>query len=155
MAIALDEQLLETWRIHARIVLYTLEAADPDGLTWNGIKGRTAAEQLAHIHNVRLMWLESAAPDLLAGLAKVARPASSKDVLASSLEASGRAIESLLARGLEAGRIRASKPHPPAFLAYLVAHEFFHAGDAGVRLTASGHPLDQKVAYGMWEWGSR
>jgi uncharacterized damage-inducible protein DinB len=47
------------------------------------------------------------------------------------------------------------KPHPVAFVGYLIAHESYHQGDVGVRLTASGHRLGNKVAYGMWEWGVR
>jgi uncharacterized damage-inducible protein DinB len=50
---------------------------------------------------------------------------------------------------------RGGAEHPAVFLGYLIAHESFHQGDIGVRLTEGGHSIPQKVAYGMWEWGTR
>src|SRR5258705_13919618 len=64
-----EKQLLETWEIHNRINLYLLDAVEPAALvSLSASKGRTVGEQFAHIHNVRLMWLKSAAPELLAGV---------------------------------------------------------------------------------------
>ena len=64
-----DNQLLETWQIHDRINLYLLDAVDAESLgSYSASKGRSVGEQFAHVHNVRLMWLKSAAPELLAGL---------------------------------------------------------------------------------------
>ena len=67
-----QKQLLETWDIHDRINIYLLEAIDESALgSHSASKGRSVAEQLAHIHNVRLMWLKSGTPDLLKGLEKI------------------------------------------------------------------------------------
>ena len=67
-----EKQFLETWQIHDRINLYLLDAIDPGALvSLSASKGRTVGEQFAHIHNVRLMWLKSAAPALLSGLVKI------------------------------------------------------------------------------------
>ncbi|MFN2511091.1 MAG: DinB family protein [Pyrinomonadaceae bacterium] len=56
------KQFLEAWDIHNRVNLYVLEAIDPEHLKdVSASKGRTVGEQFAHIHNVRLMWLKSAA----------------------------------------------------------------------------------------------
>lgn len=153
----LRDDLVDAWRINARIQLYVLDAIAPEALTaHSGIKGRSVGEQFAHIHDVRMMWLKSAAPDLLEGLDKVAKEhAGDHARLAAALDASAAAIEILLERGVDSGRIKGFKPHPSAFLAYLIAHESYHQGDIGVRLTESGHRLDQKIAYGVWEWGSR
>src|SRR4030088_160100 len=126
--------LLETWDVHNRINLYLLDAVEPAALaSYSASKGRSVGAQFAHIHNVRLMWLKAAAPDLLGGLEKLEDARSDASVLSASLEASGAAIGELLARGLESGRIKRFKPHPTAFLAYLVSHESFHHGDLGVR----------------------
>lgn len=152
----LRRQVLDTWDIHARVVRYVLDAIHPAAFAAGDLKGRSVAKQFAHIHNVRLMWLEAAAPDLLEGLQKFAgEQVPDKGMLGAALEASERAIHELLMRGIDTGRIKRFKPHATAFLGYLVAHESYHQGDIGVRLTESGHPLDQKVAYGMWEWGTR
>ena len=156
---ALAGQLVETWAIHGRIVLYVLDAIPTEalaGVSATG-KGRSAGAQLAHLHNVRLMWLKSASTALLDGLASIeAANVTDKDALRSALDTSANAIGALLRQALESGgKIKGFKPHAAAFAGYLIAHESFHLGDIGVILTQSGHPLDKKVAYGMWEWGVR
>jgi uncharacterized damage-inducible protein DinB len=64
------EQLLETWRINNRINLYLLDAVENLGASLLS-KGRTAGEQFAHLHNVRLMWIKSALPEILDKSAKI------------------------------------------------------------------------------------
>lgn len=154
----LSEQIVETWEIHNRINLYLLAAIADDALQTSpaGGKGRSVGENFAHMHNVRLMWLGSAAPDLQAGLVKIDKgQADDRSVIAAALSASGQAIGSLLARGLTAGRIKGFKPHPSAFLGYLISHESHHRGEIELLLTQAGAKLDQKSSYGLWEWGVR
>lgn len=153
-----DQEFIETWAIHNRIHLYLLAEVDEASLgDLTAGKGRSAGEQLAHVHNVRLMWLKSAAPDLLAGLEKVEKDgARSKETLARALAASGEAIAKMLERAFAGdGRIKGFKPHAAAFLGYLIAHEAHHRGQLVVSLKLAGHPLSQKVGYGLWEWGVR
>ena len=60
------KEILETWQIHNTINLYLLAAISEEHLSANkNSKGRTVGEQWAHIHNVRLMWLQSGQPELL------------------------------------------------------------------------------------------
>jgi uncharacterized damage-inducible protein DinB len=153
-----EDQLIETWQIHNRINLYLLDAVPEEALGASiAGKGRNVYDLFAHIHNVRLMWLKSSAPDLLSGLTKLeTKTVGDKAVLRGELEKSGQAIEQLLRKGLAAGgKIKGFKPHAVAFLGYLVAHESHHRGHIGWALKHSGHPLDQKTAYGLWEWGVR
>ena len=155
----MKDQLIETWQIHHRINLYLLDAIDEAHLAdLSASKGRTVGEQIAHIHNVRLMWLQSANPALLKGLTKLERGtiALSKKLLAAELTASSAAIETLLSQSLETnGKIKGFKPHAVAFLGYLISHESHHRGQIGWTLKNTGHPLSQKTAYGLWEWGVR
>jgi uncharacterized damage-inducible protein DinB len=152
------DPIVDTWQIHNRINLYLLAAIAPasldDGAT---MKGRTVGETIAHLHNVRLMWLKAAAPDLLEGVEKVEKEdAHDHARLSAALEGSGRAIASLFERSLEnGGKVKGFKPHATAFLGYLIAHEAHHRGQIALRLKAAGAPLDKKIGYGMWEWGSR
>jgi uncharacterized damage-inducible protein DinB len=153
-----NNQLVETWQIHDRINLYLLDAIDAESLSSHSAsKGRSVGEQFAHLHNVRLMWLKSAAPELLQGLVKVENEqANDKKLLAKSLTASGKAIDALLTQSLEAGgKVRGFKPHAAAFLGYLISHESHHRGQIALSLKQAGKPLDKKIGYGIWEWGVR
>jgi len=153
-----DKQLLETWDIHNRINLYLLEATEPTALgSLSASKGRSVGEQFGHIHNVRLMWLKSAAPDLLAGLAKVEKDSAlDKKLLRKSLTDSGEAIKTLLNQSVQqGGKIKGFKPHAAAFLGYLISHESHHRGQIILSLKQAGQSLDKKILYGIWEWGVR
>jgi uncharacterized damage-inducible protein DinB len=158
MSLDLENQIVDTWNINNRINLYMLEAIPPPALNdLSASKGRTVAQQVAHLHNVRLMWLKAANPELMEGLDKIEKEAAAdKKLLARSLKESGKAMETLMKRSLEnGGIIKGFKPHITAFLAYICAHEAHHRGQIALSLKQSGHTLDKKVAYGIWEWGVR
>jgi uncharacterized damage-inducible protein DinB len=151
-----DETLIETWTIHNRINLYLLAAIAPEALGAVLPKHRSVFQIFAHIHNVRLMWLKASAPELLEGLAKIEGKDGDKADLESALTASGRAIEDLLRRSLAAGgKVKGFKPHVAAFAGYLISHESHHRGQIVWTLKDCGHPVDQKTAFGLWEWGVR
>ncbi len=152
------QQLLETGRINNRVTLYLLDAIPEEHLKdILASKGRSTGEQLAHIHNVRLMWLKVSLPDALKGLEKIEKEnASSKKILQRSLEASGAGVLKLLETAAEQnGKVKGFKPHVTAFLGYLIAHDAHHRSQVIIALKQSGHKLDQKILYGIWEWGVR
>ena len=154
----ITNQVVEAWEIHNRINLYILDAIAQENLAdVSPAKGRTVGELFAHLHNVRLMWLKAAAPDLLKNLKKIEKTETRKqDLLREALVESGRAIGSLLNNSLEAdGRVKGFKPHAAAFAGYMISHESHHRGQIVLLLKQSGHRLDNKILYGMWEWGVR
>lgn len=148
---------IETWQINNRINLYLLDAIDENYLNdVSASKGRKVGDQFAHLHNVRMMWLKVSAPGLLEGLTKLDKEIKiDKTVLAAELNKSAEAIARLLEKGFAEGKIKGFKPHPSAFLGYLISHESHHRGQVILTLKQSGHPVDQKAQYGLWEWGTR
>ena len=151
------KQIIETWDIHNRINIYLLESIKEEHLAdISASKGRNVGEQFAHIHNVRLMWLKAASPDLLTGQTKIEKDSKpTKKLLSTELIKSADAISKLLISGFETGKIKGFKPHPSAFFGYLISHESHHRGQIVLSLKQSGHPIDKKIQYGLWEWGSR
>jgi uncharacterized damage-inducible protein DinB len=153
----MEKEFLETWEIHNRINLYLLDSIHEDYLKdVSSSKGRSVGEQFAHIHNVRLLWLTAAKPDLLKGLEKIEKEKGiTKSQLKKAITQSSKAINALLAASLKEGKVKGFKPHPMGFLGYLISHESHHRGQIMLCLKQSGHPADKKVGFGMWEWGVR
>ena len=154
----LTAQIVEAWNIHSRIVLYLLEGIPEEAHSSVAAKrGKTVRSHFFHVHNVQLMWLKSATPELLAGLVKLENEeACMKSEIGNSLKASGVAIESLLQKCLQdGGKVKRFKPNAVAFLEYLISHESYHSGKIEMTLRIAGSPIEYKVDYGLWEWGVR
>ena len=150
------ESLLETWRTNCRINLYLLAAVADDLMPVKLAKGKSVVGNFTHIHNVRLMWLKAAAPNLWEGQTKFEEATATKVELDQRLSESADAIEQLIASsGSPEGRIKGFKPHAAAFVGYLIAHEQYHRTCVELALRQNGTPLDDKTSYGMWEWGVR
>ncbi len=151
------QQILDTWAINNRINLYLLDAVPSEYLKDQlSSKGRNVWSQLAHLHNVRLMWLKVSMPEALAKLAKIEKDDTiDKPLLVKSLTDSGDAIAGLLAVSCDSGKVKNFKPHVTAFLGYIIAHDAHHRSQVIIALKQSGHKIVQKIGYGIWEWGSR
>ena len=149
--------LIETWQISHRINDYLLNAIKDEFLDDVSLaKGRSVGSQFAHIHNVRLMWIKVAAPDLEKTIPKIdtEKPITKKIIL-DAYKKSTDAISEVLKRGIETGKIKGFKPHPEGFLGYLIAHEANHRGQILIALKENKHLPDKKILYGLWEWGVR
>lgn len=150
--------IIETWQIHNRINTYLIEAIEDEEHLKDKTaeKGRTVGEQFVHIHNVRLMWLKEAAQELFDKMQKIEKEDNlDKPFLISRLNESSAAIEKLLEKGFKENRIKGFKPHPQAFLGYLISHESHHRGQIVISLKYCGHPVSKKVGFGLWQWGTR
>lgn len=151
----LGADVVEAWQISARINLFLLDAVDDEQFDSKIEKSKSVRAHFAHIHNVRLMWLKSAAPELLKGLEKLEDSSSRKETK-KALEGSAKAIELLVKSAIESGKsVKGFKPSAAAFVCYMVAHEAFHRSQIELVLRQSGSPINDKTAYGMWEWGVR
>ena len=156
-AFSLPQALLTSFDTNDRINRYLIEnlpaeawrAEPPDG------KGRTIAAIVAHLHNVRVMWLKAAAkgskiPEQL-DRASVTPSQATK-----ALERSRTALSAVLLSALESdGRVKGFRPDAAGFFGYLIAHDAHHRGQICMLARQVGHPLSQKAMFGMWEWGTR
>lgn len=150
----MNAELIEAWEINSRLNLYLLEAISDDQLTVKLEKGKTVLGNFSHMHNVRKMWVKSAAIDLHDSILKLESP--SRQELIDSLAASTAAISEILRRAdSPSGKVKGFKPHAAGFAGYLISHEAFHRTCIELALRQSGQPLSDKVAYGLWEWGVR
>jgi len=117
-------------------------------------KGRTIAAIVAHMHNVRVMWLKAAkAKEIPTQLdPATVTPGQAMRALESSREALCVVISQALAND---GRVKGFRPDVAGFLGYLISHDAHHRGQIAMLARQLGHPLPQKAMFGMWEWGSR
>lgn len=153
----LSASLLNAFEINDRINQYMIDnlPAESWRATPTGGKGREIAAIVAHMHNVRVMWLKAAAkgsevPDQLDR--HTVTPAQAKK----GLDQSRHALLALMKSAIESdGRVKTFKPDVAAFFGYLVAHDAHHRGQIAMLARQIGYPLPQKAMFGMWEWGSR
>jgi uncharacterized damage-inducible protein DinB len=152
-----SDAILNAFDINDRINHYVIDNLPADA--WRAEppagKGRDVASIVAHMHNVRVMWLKAAAkgsqiPEQLDR--HTVTPAQAKK----GLQQSRDALKAVLKTALEAdGRVKGFKPDVAAFFGYLIAHDSHHRGQIAMLARQVGHPLPQKAMFGMWEWGSR
>ena len=159
----LADALLAAFDTNDRVNHYLIENLPAEA--WraeprNG-KGRDIASIVAHMHNVRVMWLKAAGgkpsperdqkiPEQLDRL-KVT-PAQARKGLAESRAAIHEVLKASLAAD---GRIKGFRPDAAGFVGYLIAHDAHHRGQITMLARQAGHPISQKAMFGMWEWGSR
>jgi|ERR1700685_37583 uncharacterized damage-inducible protein DinB len=154
---SLQDSMLQAFQTNDHINHYLLENLPAEA--WRaeppGGKGRTVASIMAHIHNVRVMWLKAAAkeskiPDQLDPNVVTQAQASK------ALGESARALAAVLKSAMEGdGRIKGFRPDVAGFFAYLIAHDAHHRGQISMLTRQSGHALTKKATFGMWEWGAR
>ena len=154
---SLPQALLTSFDTNDRINRYLIENLPAEA--WRaeppGGKGRNIAAIVAHLHNVRVMWLKAAVkgsriPEQL-DRATVTPAQAIK-----ALENSREALRALLKSAVESdGRIKGFRPDVAGFFGYLIAHDAHHRGQICMLARQVGHPLPQKAMFGMWEWGTR
>ena len=153
----LIDELVETWRINNQVNLYLLGQISDEALEaqMQGY-GRCVIAIFTHMHNVRIQWLQAILPD--ANYSKI--PSRSpkdkanitREILVNAFNYSGEALATVFANGFESGKIRNVKPHPAAFLGYIIAHDTHHRGEIGIVLAQTGHKLPNAVDHELWNW---
>ncbi len=117
-------------------------------------KGRSIQAIVAHMHNVRIMWLKAAARD--SRIPKQLDRAKATLQAIRALEHSREALCVVLSKALESdGRVKGFRPDVAGFVGDLIAHDAHHRGQITMLARQVGHPISQKAMFGIWEWNSR
>src|SRR5947209_7762330 len=129
--VELGRVLVESWVVNERMTQMVLQHLDP--AAWRaklpGIKGRTIADIVAHVHNIRRKWLRLSAPHLKLP-APLARASCTQKQARAALAESGARCSEMLADALCEPQRRVKTfvrdgwarawPAGPAMLAYMI-----------------------------------
>ena len=140
----LAEALLSAFDTNDRINQYLLDNLPAEA--WRaeppGKKGRDVAGVVAHMHNVRVMWLKATKGKVPEQLDRfTVTPALAKR----ALESSRAALHEVLQQSLEGdGRIKGFRPDVAGFFGYLIAHDAHHRGQITMLARQSGYAIHRR-----------
>ncbi|HEU4718103.1 MAG TPA: DinB family protein [Bacteroidia bacterium] len=147
------QSLADVFLVNNRIDLFVLgNIPDKDLGVAHSARSRTIADQFAHLHNVRIMWLEIHKPALAKTLKKIEKGKATKKLLEESLKKSGDAMADYFRELGSPEKMAKAKKSPYNFFAYVTAHEAHHRGQILLHLKYAGVPFDRDKSYAIWEW---
>ena len=153
----MKDQLLETWQLNNKMNLLLMDHITDAGMqrSLSTRGGRTVYLQLAHIHNVRLQWLEISAKDIFKKYKHLDKESPfERKALRKAFEDSAKGIEELMARSWDdGGKVKGFKKGVIPMLGYFISHESHHRGNILLTLKQSGEKIPDTVKWGLWEWG--
>lgn len=156
MSVSLSEQIQETIRVNEQVNTMLIDSIkDSDQQhTLSKRGGRTVLNQLCHLHNVRLMWLENMNKEAMKTLKPFKKEEEpSKKELKAALEASAKLLSEELCKAAETGKApKGFKKGVIPFLSYIIAHEAHHRGNILLTLKQCGVKTDAALQYGIWDW---
>ena len=153
----MKDQLIDAWCTHQKMNLLLIENITDEGLqkTLSTRNGRTVYQQLVHLHNVRMQWLEICSKEIFRKykvLDKNSKP--EKKMIKKSLEDSAKGIEELLSKSWDSdGKVKGFKKGVIPMLGYFISHESHHRGNILLTLKQCGIKIPDSLKWGLWEWG--
>jgi uncharacterized damage-inducible protein DinB len=157
----LTSQILATWRLHNKILIYLLSQIPKKGLSTrpSGSRGRDVTAQFAHLYSVRIAWLQYHRTGQRPKSKRLgtSKPPSRRELM-KNLRKSGKDIELFLADACESNiRPRLFGRQVVRWIGYLISHESHHRGQIVLALKQSGMRLNEHVAmtglWGKWIFG--
>lgn len=153
-SVQLPSALLQAFDTNHRITQYLIENLPVEAWNAKPPSGRTIAAIVAHMHNVRVMWLKAVKAEHIPE--QLDRGTVTPAQAMRALDESRVSLQKVIANALAIdGRIKGFRPDVAGFVGYLIAHDAHHRGQIAMLARQLGHPLPQKAMFGMWEWGRR
>lgn len=142
--------LADTWLLNNRVNLMLLNQLNTQQFAYTAnARARSIGDQLAHLHNVRAMWLEVTSK---ISLDKIEKGCATNERVSQCLRTSGEAMAQVFAQAESSGKVRGFQRGPAAFLGYLLAHEAHHRGQIILHLKQAKMPVDKMFGFSLWEW---
>src|SRR5205823_7428828 len=102
--------LADTFLLNNRVNLQLLDQLSDQQLAYTANpRARTIADQFAHMHNVRKMWLDVSAPAIGKALRKIEKGSVGKGELRLALEESAEAMAGLIGEAERSGEMKGYK----------------------------------------------
>ena len=149
------EALLDSWDRNNAILVNLLRAIPEERLEIRAMDGSPSiAELFAHIHYVRLVFVQEDAPEFSPNLPETGAvpekewtakhdPAGMEQRLNLSAQAVRDAVKGRVAAGREMGL---HYDHPILLLQHMIWHEGYHHGQIKLALKLAGHPISNEQA---------
>ena len=153
---SMKEQLSDAWQINNRMNLLLMDNISDTGMQKTlSNRGRTIYLQLAHLHNVRINWLEVCAPDISKKHAAIKKETTfNRKKLHKAFEDSANGIEELITRSWnDGGKVKNFKKGIIPLIGYFISHESHHRGNIILTLKQTGEKIPDAIKWGLWEWG--
>ena len=155
----IEAQVLETWQIHQRILLFTLEAIPVEAMSSTLSKrgGRDISRQFAHLQYVRVARLKPFAKKRGIELIEFNPKLSpSKEELEAGLCGSGDLMEEYIKQAIaHGGKVTNFKRGVVPMIGYYISHETHHRGNIVLTMKICGHKIPDALKYNIWEWNRR
>jgi uncharacterized damage-inducible protein DinB len=143
------DDLLDSWDRNNAILVNLLRVIPDGGLDARATpESPSVAEMFAHVHYVRLVFVEEDAPDFAVAVPKQEWSAEhDRERMAQMLNESAWVVRGAAKDRLETGReMKLHYDHPLLFLQHMIWHEGYHHGQIKLALKIAGHPVSDDEA---------